>query len=355
MAIAARRSVSFTRQLAMLRSRLVPSANSAATASVMAASGMWFRSRSKARESSVRAAPRFDPVVAHFNARTHPRQRIGEAAHRPGCCRGPRLRRGPAHRRWHRRPENTRRWTHRPSTKMSPGLTSVALAGIVNDDQPSRSTLTPKRAIRLSVMSIYGLEISSPFTSMVMRRAGQRQRHQQRGQELAGHITAHADFGRAAAHRRAGFPAADSRHCRDSGCLHPDCATHPPDRRSDARACAARRRACSGRRIIANAAVSGRNAVPALPRNKSACLDGKRAIAALDRHHFPPGSNLYAQAGPALRACARRRPMPADRECRVRPRPAPPAAACGWKCSSSRAGARCLPARSSGPRVEVVG
>jgi len=39
-AIAAMRSVSFTRQLPMLRSTLVPSANNAATAMVMAASGI---------------------------------------------------------------------------------------------------------------------------------------------------------------------------------------------------------------------------------------------------------------------------------------------------------------------------
>src|SRR5690349_22526998 len=39
-------SVSLTRQLAMLRSVLGPSANSAATAAVIAASGMWFRSAS---------------------------------------------------------------------------------------------------------------------------------------------------------------------------------------------------------------------------------------------------------------------------------------------------------------------
>src|SRR2546425_3649280 len=40
-AIAASRSVSFTRQLPMLRSVLGPSANSAITAAVIAASGMW--------------------------------------------------------------------------------------------------------------------------------------------------------------------------------------------------------------------------------------------------------------------------------------------------------------------------
>ena len=47
--MAAMRSVSFTRQLAMLRSVVVPSAYRAITASVMAASGMWLQSRSMAR------------------------------------------------------------------------------------------------------------------------------------------------------------------------------------------------------------------------------------------------------------------------------------------------------------------
>jgi hypothetical protein len=48
LAMAAMRSVSFTRQLAMLRRVVVPSAYSAITASVMAASGMWLQSRSMA-------------------------------------------------------------------------------------------------------------------------------------------------------------------------------------------------------------------------------------------------------------------------------------------------------------------
>jgi hypothetical protein len=43
-AIAAMRSVSFTRQLAMFSSRVVPAAYSAITASVIAASGMWLQS-----------------------------------------------------------------------------------------------------------------------------------------------------------------------------------------------------------------------------------------------------------------------------------------------------------------------
>ncbi|MNL35082.1 hypothetical protein D3C87_1570920 [compost metagenome] len=58
-AIAAIRSVSLTRQLAILVSVVVPSANSAATASVIAASGMWLQSSSMpfSRPSS-RSVPR---------------------------------------------------------------------------------------------------------------------------------------------------------------------------------------------------------------------------------------------------------------------------------------------------------
>ena len=57
------RSVSLTRQLAMLVRRLGPSAYSAITASVIAASGMWLQSRSIAfsgqrpRRTSIQPAP----------------------------------------------------------------------------------------------------------------------------------------------------------------------------------------------------------------------------------------------------------------------------------------------------------
>ena len=53
--MAARRSVSLTRQLAILRSLVVPSAYRASIASVIAASGMWLQSRSMARNGQ---APR---------------------------------------------------------------------------------------------------------------------------------------------------------------------------------------------------------------------------------------------------------------------------------------------------------
>jgi hypothetical protein len=67
--MAARRSVSLTRQLAMLRSVVGPSAYSAITASVMAASGMWLQSRSMAFSGQ---APRdLQPVGPLVDVRAH--------------------------------------------------------------------------------------------------------------------------------------------------------------------------------------------------------------------------------------------------------------------------------------------
>ncbi len=59
------RSVSFTRQLAMLRRRVVPWAYSAITARVMAASGMWLQSMSTAVRGQVprRISSQFGPDV----------------------------------------------------------------------------------------------------------------------------------------------------------------------------------------------------------------------------------------------------------------------------------------------------
>ena len=74
-AIAASRSVSFTRQFAMLRIRVVPSANSASTATVIAASGIAFRSRSTPRKSR---RTHFDEVVVHVNVRAHRAQYVDE-------------------------------------------------------------------------------------------------------------------------------------------------------------------------------------------------------------------------------------------------------------------------------------
>ena len=81
--MAAMRSVSLTRQLPMLRSRLGPSANSAATAMVIAASGMWLKSASIAlslpRRVSFFARTSLDPVVAHRDLRAHLLESLGKA------------------------------------------------------------------------------------------------------------------------------------------------------------------------------------------------------------------------------------------------------------------------------------
>ena len=75
-AIAAMRSVSLTRQLPMPVSVVGPSANSATTASVIAASGIAMQSMHDARERTPGAAPRSSR--RRCDVRAHPRQRIGE-------------------------------------------------------------------------------------------------------------------------------------------------------------------------------------------------------------------------------------------------------------------------------------
>jgi hypothetical protein len=57
-----------------------------------------------------------------------------------------------------------------PSTFTTSGLRYRLPVGITNRDQLSRTTVTPKRAIRLSVISTYGFEISSPSTSIAVSR-----------------------------------------------------------------------------------------------------------------------------------------------------------------------------------------
>ena len=77
-AMAAMRSVSLTRQLAMLRSVVVPSAYSAITASVIAASGMWLQSRSMALQRPG-AARHLQPVGAAGDPRAHRLRGVDEA------------------------------------------------------------------------------------------------------------------------------------------------------------------------------------------------------------------------------------------------------------------------------------
>ncbi len=186
---------------------------------------------------------------------------------------------------------------------------------------------------------MYGFEIRSPSTSMRPPPA-ERQRQQQRGQELRGHVA--ADPHRSS--RRHRDPdesaAADSRRWLRSRFARRCCAARRRDRRSVARACAARRAARYSPPDSASAAVSGRNAVPALPRNRSACLTGKHAalhpadlrlpsnrttprrVSACDHH---PRVIRIQQSGQLGRPARQRREQ-------QRP---------GSKCSWSRAGARC--------------
>ncbi len=56
-----------------------------------------------------------------------------------------------------------------PSTSSRPGATNPSPSGISNARHPSRFTSTPKRFMRPSVSSTYGLEMSSPSTSMRAR------------------------------------------------------------------------------------------------------------------------------------------------------------------------------------------
>ena len=77
-AIAAMRSVSLTRQLAMFVSRVVPSAYSAITASVIAASGMWLQS-SVHRAQRPGATRHLDPAGPGLHLRAHRLRRVDEA------------------------------------------------------------------------------------------------------------------------------------------------------------------------------------------------------------------------------------------------------------------------------------
>ena len=215
-AIAAMRSVSFTRQLPMLRSVLGPSANSASTAAVIAASGMWFRSRSTARSG---ARPRhLDPVRAERDLGAHRAQHLGEAhvaldarasdaldAHRPAADRA--------------RGEEVRR-------RRRVAFDVEARRGC---DSAARGHREPPPAVALDLDAEaphqverdldVGLGHSSPVDLDRARSPGERQRHQQRGQELARDVAADARARRRARSRRpdrraAGNPRGPGSRCR---------------------------------------------------------------------------------------------------------------------------------------------
>ena len=90
--------------------------------------------------------------------------------------------------------------------------------------------------------------MSSPSTLHDGLRAGQRQRHQQAGEELARHVAAHAHVAAGADRRRDGWRAADSLPGPGIRCPRRAGAARRPDRRSAARACGRRPTAGSRRR-----------------------------------------------------------------------------------------------------------
>ena len=152
----------------------------------------------------------------------------------------------------------------------------------------------------------------------------QRQRHQQRRQELARHVAAH-DQRRFGIGCRAGdgCAAADSRAASRTRCARRPDRARRRGRRSAARACAARRAALVAAAARASAAVSGRIAVPALPRKRSACCTGRRPRAAPSIAHRSAPSARHCDAERTQRiqhvpACRRSRAASVERRSRPR-------------------------------------
>ena len=146
----------------------------------------------------------------------------------------------------------------------------------------------------------------------------------------------------------------DSPRCRRSRCARRCRAAARPGRGSAARACAARPTAGTRRRESASTAVSGRNAVPALPRNRSVFLH--RNAARAGHHHAGEVARVDARcrasaAHPASRACRRH---PAGRAPASRPWRARRAAARGWRCSSSPAAGPCPRRGAIGARSQEL-
>ena len=171
-AIAAMRSVSFTRQLRDIAQRARAVGEQRGTASVIAASGMWLQSASIACSGArSRAAPRsssrrvdaWRPCAASASTKRTSPWMLSRPT--PSTRTGRRRAIAPAARKYEADDAS-------PSTWIVPG-TAVALpAGTVN--ALPAVALAPRRRsarIRLSVISTYGLEISSPTTSIATRAA----------------------------------------------------------------------------------------------------------------------------------------------------------------------------------------
>ena len=154
-AIAAMRSVSLTRQLAMFVSRLGPSAYSAITASVMAASGMWLQSRVSARSGHAprRTSSQFGPLsTCAPMARAASTKRMSpctEALPTPSMrtCRPSWAAIAPRATKYDAEEAS-------PSTWTSPGVRYAEPEGIVKRSKPSRCTAMPKRSSMFSVISM---------------------------------------------------------------------------------------------------------------------------------------------------------------------------------------------------------
>ena len=173
--MAAMRSVSLTRQLPMLRSVHGPSANRASTAAVIAASGIWLKSRSKARARGRRPRDsiQFDRPMSTRAPMARPRARNRTspcmlALPTPSTRTGPPPR-APAARKYDAEDAS-------PSTSTSPGDAYPAPAGMSNACQPSRRTSTPKRSHEGQGDLDVGLGNELAFDLDARRLPGQRQR-----------------------------------------------------------------------------------------------------------------------------------------------------------------------------------
>ena len=153
-AIAASRSVSLTRQLAMLVSRVVPSANRASAASVIAASGMWLQSsvigasgKRPRRTTSELSSVSIDAPIERA-ASTKAMSPWIDSSPTPSMRRpGPLAAIAPAAMKYDADDASA-------STAKRPGERSACAPARRKRCQPSRSTAMPKRSSRRSVIAM---------------------------------------------------------------------------------------------------------------------------------------------------------------------------------------------------------
>ena len=238
---------------------------------------------------SVRSRARLDPVVAAVDRRAHPGEHVGERdvaldrmASDAGDAHGTAADRA--------RREKVRGRRRVALDVKHAGARIAGAGGMRNDRQSSCSTATPKRSMRCVVIATYGFEISSPAMSTRHRpaaaRGQERQRHQQRRRELARHVAAHRDaIGRASRASALPGPIASGGNpgvaeIADVGAEQR--AAHRRDRRSAARASAARPRVRSVRRRARARPSAG--ATPCRRCRDASCADLTGMRAALPLH-----------------------------------------------------------------------